>query len=177
MSEGNELPRSVLFKNLIADKPWLYIIARFIKSYPGLTIEELKEASKLKIDVVKRGVWWLKKYGIIEEKNGKLFITREYSDIMESMIYNTCSIGDYTVLLLDKVYLVYLVRKGKIEYWSLPVDYYEKIKYYENITGGTYTPSEIASILGVDPGTARRVHLLIELLRQCKPSQTRGSRS
>jgi hypothetical protein len=160
-------PYSVLFKNTIREKPWLFIIAYYVYSYPGLSIEELKNTSGLKIDVVKRGVWWLRKVGVVEERNNKYYISTTYSKVLESTILNTCRLGDTLILLLDEVYIVYRVTSGRIQYWSIPLKYYEEIAYYERATSGSYTPSNIAQILGVDLGTAKKVHRLFDLIKKC----------
>jgi hypothetical protein len=67
---------------------------------------------------------------------------------LESKILNTCRLGDTLILLLDEVYIVYRVTSGRIQYWSIPLKYYEEIAYYERAASGSYTPSNIAQILG-----------------------------
>ena len=161
-------PPSVVLKNIIARSPWLYPLMRAIFSTPGLTIEELKDAMGLKMDVIKRGVWWLKKYGLIEEKEGKLYIAQRFSKPIEELSLNTCSLGDAMILLLDEVYIVYAIRERRIEYWSIPAKYCREILRYENMVGSSYTVRDIAHILNVDESTAKRVQLLLNLIRRCR---------
>jgi len=127
---------------------------------------------RLKMDVVKRGVWWLKKYGLIEEKEGKLYIAQRFSKPIEELSLNTCSLGDAMILLLDEVYIVYAIRERRIEYWSIPAKYCREILRYENMVGSSYTVRDIAHILDVDESTAKRVQLLLNLIRRCRFHQT-----
>lgn len=160
--------RSKVLKNMFATKPWLFITASNLYSSPGLTVEELRGITGLVMDVLKRSIWWLKKYGVVEEKNEKYFLKTEYVKPMEELRYNYCNLGRIHVLLLDKVYIVLTIREGRVYYWSLPAEYYEKLLYYERFTGCSYNAEEIAHILCVDRGTAKRVEKLKELLRLCK---------
>jgi hypothetical protein len=154
---------SAVFKWVIAEKPWLYVIAYYIYSYPGLTLEELREASKLRASVVKRGVWWLRKYSVVEERSGRLFIARGYAKILESLVTSTCRAGGAYVVLVDRVYIVFRSLGGKIEYWSLPADLYNKLYQQRSLTEQC-SPERVASTLRVSAGTARRLCLLLELL-------------
>lgn len=167
---GQEPLRSKILKNVFATKPWLFITASNLYSNPGLTMEELKEVTGLVMDVLKRSVWWLKKYGVVEEKDGKYFLGSEYVKPMEELRYNYCNLGKIHVLLLDKVYIMLAIREGRIRYWSLPAEYYEKLLYYERLTGYPYNIEEISYILRVDKSTAKRVEKLRELLKLCKTS-------
>ena len=167
MKNSNVSLESSVFRRVIAERPWLFIVARYIYSYPGLTLEELKEISGLKAEVVKRGVWWLKKYGVVEERNGKLFIPRSFAKIIESLIFNTCSTVDMHILLVDMVYIVFRIRGGKIEYWSLPAEYYEKISHYRDIAEFC-SPERVTSVLDVNLSTAKKICLLLSLLRKCR---------
>lgn len=172
MTKGveQELFHNKVLKNVFATKPWLFITASNLYSNPGLTVEELKEVTGFVMDVLKRSIWWLKKYGIVEEKSGKYFLKAEYVKPMEELRYNHCNLGKVHVVLLDKVYIVLAVREGRVHYWSLPAEYYEKLLYYERLTGYSYNTEEIAYILCVNKSTAKRVEKLRELLKLCKTS-------
>lgn len=165
---GPEVHFNKVFKNIIVTKPWLFIIAYSLYSNPGLTLEELKELTGLTINVLKRGVWWLKKYNIVEEKSNKYFFRTEYAKAMEDLRYGHCSLKSTHILLLDRVYIVLTIRDGRIHYWSLPAEYYEKLLYYEKLSGGSYSAEEIAYMLDVNIGTAKRVKKLRELLKLCR---------
>jgi len=158
-----------VFRRVIAERPWLFIVARYVHSYPGLTHEELKEVSGLKAEVVKRGVWWLKKYGVVEERNGKLFISRSYVNVLRSLITRTYVTSGAHILLLDKVIIVFQVKSGKIEYWSMPFEYYEKITEFREITESC-DPRRVVEVLKINIRTARKLCLLLRLLRECKSS-------
>jgi predicted transcriptional regulator len=165
-------PPGVVLKNIIARSPWLYPLMRAIFSTPGLTIEELKDTMGLKIDVIKRGVWWLKKYGLVEEKGGRLYIAQRFSKPIEELLLNTCSLGDTLILLLDEVYIVYIIRERRVEYWSIPAKYCREILRYENMVGSLYTIKDIAHILDVDESTAKLAQLLLNFIRKCRFHQT-----
>jgi hypothetical protein len=165
--ENNTVPKGVVFKWIIAKRPWLYIIAQNIYSYPGLTLEELREVSRLKASVIKRGVWWLKKYGVAEDRGGKLFIAKNYVKTLESLVLSTCSTGDVYLVLIDQVYIVLRIIGGKIEHWSLPANLYDKI-YRQRDLVEQCNPERVSSSLGVNLGTAKRLCTLVGLLRECR---------
>lgn len=164
----DEFKPIVYLKNILADKPWLFIIAYYVYTTPGLTIEELREIVELNTSVLKRGVWWLRKYGVVEEKNNKYYIRQEYRDPLGRLLLNHCGLRTIHILLLDQVYIVYYIRDGKIQYYSLPREYIDKLVYYERITGSGYTESDLVHLLGVSHGTARKILRLRELLGKCR---------
>ncbi|MEM0004584.1 MAG: hypothetical protein QXE10_00035 [Desulfurococcaceae archaeon] len=175
---SNEVSPSRLFKNMIALKPWLFITAYYVYSNPGSTVEDLRELTRLNMDTLKRGIWWLNKFGVIENRNDKYFVKQEYSKVIENMLFNYCNLGEKHVLQLDKVYIVFNIRNGRVNYWSLPLDYYEKLSYYEKITNGVFTDREVAYVLGVNIRTARKIVELKELLEKCGINhQTHGEKS
>jgi len=138
-------------------------------SYPGLTVEDLRGVIGLKTSVIKRGLWWLKKHGVVEEKNGKLFISRGYVNVLRPVILRTCSTGSAHVLLLDKVIVVFQVRSGKIDYWSMPLKYYEEITRLKDVAENCI-PEKVANILKVNVGSAKKLCLLLGLMRECRSS-------
>ncbi|MEM4489825.1 MAG: hypothetical protein QW816_01290 [Desulfurococcaceae archaeon] len=171
---GSELSPSTVFKNMIAAKPWLFIIAYYIYSHQGSTVEELRESTGLNTNTLKRGIWWLNKYNVIECRNEKYFIKPEYVKVVENLLYDHCNLKRIHLLKLDKVFIVLTVRNGRIDYWSLPVDYVEKLSFYEEITSSEFLDREIANILGVDIKTARKITRLRELQKACRSNhQTR----
>ncbi|MEM0001065.1 MAG: hypothetical protein QXY82_07090 [Desulfurococcaceae archaeon] len=175
--EAEHLPfRSRVLKSVFAARPWLFITASSLYSNPGLAMEDLKELTGLVMDALKRSIWWLKKYSVIEEKGGRYFLKTEYMKAMEELHRDHCNLGGVHVLLLDRVYVVLTVRKGRVHYWSLPAEYYEKLLYYEVLTDHPYSVEEIASILRVDESTAKKVERLRELLKHCKTTLSSAGR-
>lgn len=163
-------PTRVL-KNIVASKPWLLAIINAIYSNPGLTLEKLREVTGLVMGVLRRGVWWLTKYGVVEIKNNKVFVRAEYIKAVEELKYNYyCNMKNTHIVLLDKVYVVLIIRDGHLKYWSLPVEYYEKLTNYERTLGRILSESEVAHALGVSAGTAKKLIELKKLLEACKTS-------
>jgi len=160
--------RAQVLKNVIANKPWLYVILQAIYSYRGLSIEELREIVGLAKNVVERGLWWLNKYGLIEGRNGKFSLKPDYIKAFEEFLFKQCNLKNMHIIVLDEVYIVIYIKDRKVHYWSLPRKLYEEILQYEKLSGGEYSVSEISHILNIDIGTAKKILKLRALLKKCR---------
>ena len=165
---------SNLVKRVVLAKPWLLVVMQALLSYPGLSVEELHSAVGLSMEVVKRAVWWLKKFGIVEEKtfeekSTKLFVKKDFSKPLQELLYHYCKAGNKHLVLVDDIYIVVEVKgPKKLLYWSIPRKLYEELVYYERLAGAKLKPGDIAQIMDVQPGVAQRLFKLRGIVEECK---------
>jgi hypothetical protein len=74
---------------LLTRRPWLIPFIYHVYSLQGATLDELRELLGLKTSVIKRGLWWLIKHGIIERSGDKYVVSRDYSSIVGELIMNS----------------------------------------------------------------------------------------
>lgn len=163
---------SELLKRVVVELPWLLVVIIALNSYSGLTAEELSEALKLSVKVVKRAVWWLKKFKIVDEKSGKLFISKDFTKAVEELLYSYCNLGSTHVVQVDNVFIIIHVRNSRnIYYWYTRKGLYEKLLEMEKFAGTILNESEVASLLSIPVSEAAKLIKLRRLLEKCRSSQ------
>ncbi|MEM0326859.1 MAG: hypothetical protein QW733_07515 [Desulfurococcaceae archaeon] len=167
--KSTDVSPGTLLKRTLISKPWLFVVLSALFSYKGLTTEELREITGLSNEVVKRALWWLRKLGIIEERNNKLYVKQEFYRPLEKLLYNYCRVDRTIVLDVEDVYLVIQVKSTReVVTWSIQKSMYEKLLEAEKFTGSPLDAESIARVLGVPVNTASRLAKLRNLLEECR---------
>ncbi|RLG80604.1 MAG: hypothetical protein DRO13_03360 [Thermoprotei archaeon] len=113
--------------NILTSRPWLLPFIYHIYSLQGVKLIELKTLLGLKTAVVKRGLWWLIKSGIVEKKGEKYVISQQHTKHLAKLMLAACTTGRRYVVKIGKVYLVAVVRKSRITAYSVPEDALNKL--------------------------------------------------
>ncbi|MEM4441184.1 MAG: hypothetical protein QXS14_06960 [Desulfurococcaceae archaeon] len=167
--KSTDVSPGTLLKRALIGKPWLFVVLSALFSYKGLTTDELREVTGLSNEVVKRALWWLRKLGIVEERNNKLYVKQEFYRPLEKLLYNYCRVDRTIVLDVEDVYLVIQVKSTReVVTWSIQKSMYEKLVEAEKFAGSPLDAANIARVLGVPVNTASRLAKLRNLLEECR---------
>lgn len=150
-------------------KPWLFVVLQPLFSYKGLTLEELREVTGLSMEVLKRGLWWLKKLGILEERNGKFYVKSEFYKHLEELLLSYCRVNGIHLLLIDNTYIVIRVKNPRsIYHWAIQKSLFNSLVEVEKFAGTRLSVGEISNTLGVSLGVATRLSKLRTLVEKCR---------
>ncbi|WP_042666722.1 hypothetical protein [Desulfurococcus amylolyticus] len=164
--KGVARPGKILYSFIISN-PWLYPFIYAIYSTQGASIEELRSIIDLRMQLVKRALWWLVKSGIVEEKGGRFYIRREYMDYVNELKLSTCILKDTYILRVKDAHIVVAVRNGRIIHWAVPSELYDKVVELEKNTNVVFTSGEVSQALAIDIGTATKLVKLRRLIKEC----------
>lgn len=152
---------------LITRRPWLIPFIYYIYTYSGLTLQELKELTGLRTQIIKRAIWWLTKNNIVEKRGEKYVIKEEYSKHVSELLFNYCSTGKTHVLRIGKTFFVVIIRKTRISTYTVPQDLYSKLTEYESNVQTEFQPKDLAEALNIPIRLAHRVIALRKTLQEC----------
>ncbi len=153
---------------LITRRPWLTPFIIEIHSLGGTTIGELRELLGVRTPIIKRALWWLQKYGVVEKSGEKYVINLEYRPVMDELKLQLCKQGRVYVLKLGATYFVITLRRTKITSYTAPEKLIEKLdELTTNAGGAEFTPKDLVDTLGIPYKLANRVVKTYKLLRAC----------
>ena len=118
--DGSEVPSDSLVLRIVREKPWLLLVlSRILDIGSGMfTATEVAEALGLNSYIVQRALWWLKKYGVVEEVSGTVprkYRLKSIEDPRLSEIRQfkwVC--GNTTALMVSDIYVVLINRGSNI---------------------------------------------------------------
>ncbi len=148
-------------------RTWLMPLIYYIYTYSGLTFEELKELTNLRSRVLRRALWWLKKYGVVEESGQKYIISTEYADAVRELTLRYCIVDKKHMFQLGKTYFVVSIKRSRITSYTVPVDLVQKLHELEENIDSEFKPLHLAQALNIPLNLARRVVNTYRLLREC----------
>ena len=118
--------RSVV-ASLIARKPWVLPILYHIYSLGEVEYRELREILGLRSPILKRGIWWLVKYGVVERIDDKIRVSKDYRSVLDSLFLNRCIHRNNYVFRIGETYVILSVKKTKVSVYTLPAGILEKL--------------------------------------------------
>ena len=160
-------PRGILLA-LITKKPWLLPFIYYIHSYSGLQLNELRELMNLKTLIIRRALWWLTKYGIVEKSGEKYVITEKYRKILDELLLNYCTTGKVHVLKIGKTYFVAIVKRTRISTYTVPSDILDKLIEMETNVQMEFTAKDLSDALGIPFNLAQKTLKLKQVLSECR---------
>ncbi|WFO75680.1 hypothetical protein J4526_02040 [Desulfurococcaceae archaeon MEX13E-LK6-19] len=149
-------------------KPWLIPLIYTIYSLGGSAkLEEIKEILSLRSIVLKRGLWWLQKFGIATRKNDKVVMDPEYKKVLDELFMDICKTRNYYILKFGATYLVVSVKRTRISSYTVPAQLVEELAKMVNNVSAEFTPKDLAEAMGIPPKLAYRVVKTRKLLIEC----------
>ena len=153
---------------LITRRPWLTPFIAEIHSLGGTSIGELRELLGVRTPIIKRALWWLQKYGVVEKSGEKYVISQEYRPVVDELKLQLCKQGRVYVLKLGATYFVIAMRRTKITSYTVPEKLIEKLdELTTNAGGAEFTPKDLVDTLSIPYKLASRVVKTYKLLRAC----------
>ena len=150
---------------LLTNKPWLIPFLYHIYSLQGVTLNELKEILGLRTSVIKRGLWWLTRNGVVEKTGDKYVINREYVKHVEEIMMTSCITGKEYVVKIGKTYFVAIVRKTRITAYTVPEEIFTD---FLNRKLENRTVKDVAAETGYPERLVARVLKLYTILETCR---------
>ena len=103
-------------KRIVVERPWILLVLLKALDMGGgsFTARDIAEALGLNTYVVQRALWWLKKYGFVEEVSGT--VPRRYrlksvsDEALNEMRTFRWVCGNTTVVRIGDLYVVFIVR-------------------------------------------------------------------
>ncbi len=167
MDEAKPTPRSIL-AYIATRRTWLIPLIYYIYSYSGLTLEELREITGLRSKILRRALWWLKKYNIVEVTGEKFILKPEYSKLFTELILDYCITGRKHLFRLGKTLFIVAIRKNRVSVSTVPIDLVNELRNLEENIQGEYKPVDLAHALNIPLNLARRVVQAKKLLDECR---------
>lgn len=168
MVEREPSAREILV-HIASKQTWLVPILYYIYSYGGLKLQELREIMGTRTRVVKRGLWWLTKYGVIERTGEKYVFNPEFREAFTKLIWmDYCVVGSRHLFKIGKTIFVVKVSPTRITSYTVPAGLLDKLKSLEENIEAKYTPLEASQALGIPLKLARRLTKVHNLLKECR---------
>lgn len=150
-SKGSKSYRVI---ELLYEKPWILpFIITMLTENRYFTAKEIAEAWGTRTSIVKRGLWWLIKYGLAEKlirEVTKYKLKEGVIPSLEELLREYWVSGNRLVIKRGRIYFVITVRKRKVLVRNVDEDTVKKVK--EAFT--TYKEeglSVIAQTIGLHP--------------------------
>lgn len=167
------LPAGSLLKRVLLAKPWLLIVLVPLYGYRGMSVEDLHTLTGLSTEVIKRALWWLKKFGVVEERGEKFYVRTEYYRVLDELMISYCRAGDSHLVVIEGNYIVVQVKSSKeISYWSISEALYLKLLESEKFAGSSLSTQDIAKTLQIPLSTSVKLVKLRELVAKCREHQS-----
>jgi len=162
----NKINRGLII-DLLTKRTWLLPFIYYIHSYQGLTLDELRELTGVRTQVIKRALWWLRKYGVIEQCGEKYIITEDARPIIDEFLLDYCTTGKHHILKTGSTYFVAIIRRTRITAYTIPAQYIEELKKMEENVQTEFTAEDLANTLGIPRNLAHRITYLRKILKEC----------
>ena len=163
-----EPSRKEIIVFIASKRPWLIPILYTLYSAGSADIQELKEILGVRSTIVKRGLWWLTKYGVVEKSGEKYIVSKDYRPILDEMFLDMCRTRHYYILRFGATYLVIVVKKTRITSYTVPVKLVNELARMEENVGTQFTVIDFAQAANIPPKLASRVVRVRRLLLECK---------
>lgn len=166
---SREPTKKDILAHILSKRAWIIPILYHIYSLGGAKISELRKILGLKTMVLKRAVWWLTKYGLIEKSGEEKYVlSKDYRGIIEELFMSMCRTGRYYIIRYGATYVVITVKKTRISSYTVPSKLLEQLIKLEEQVGSSFTHIDLANSLNIPPKLAYRVVKLRNLLKECK---------
>ena len=99
--------------------PWTLVFLVKLKDLGGeASASEIAKEISVKSPIVKRAMWWLRKYGFVEEVSDveprRFRLRTEAYRFIEKLVVNMWVKGNTTVILWGRTYYVFIVRESRV---------------------------------------------------------------
>ncbi len=153
---------------VLTRRPWLIPFIYEIHGLGGASISELRESLSIRTPIIKRALWWLQKYGVIDRSGDKYVIEQDYRPLIDELKLQLCRHNREYVLKLGATYFVIILRRTRITSYSVPEELVNRLEELITNAGGTeFTPKDLADALSIPYKLASRVVKTYRLLRKC----------
>ncbi len=177
MSEISEKLSESKILRIAFEKPWLLLILDKVLDLSGekFTARDIAETLGLKSYIVQRALWWLRKYGFVEEHRDT--IPRRYSvktiddPLIEKLKTNRWICGNTTVYRLNSIYVVLINRGYEIIARLINRDIVDSLKELNE-----RDPEKLKEITGHDIATIKTALRVIDTV-MCKRREDQQSKS
>ncbi len=119
---------------IVAERPWiLYVLMALLDMGSGeFTAKDISEALGVRSYVVQRALWWLKKYGFVEEIPGTNPRRYKLKSVEDPRLANLrgprWKCGNTTVIRIGKLYIAFINRVNNVVTRVVPEEVVECIK-------------------------------------------------
>ena len=163
---GADRPSEGPVLRIIRERPWILLILAKVLDLGGgtFTATEIAESLGVRSYIVQRALWWLKKYGFVEEIAGtvpKKYRLKSVEDPRVSDIRQfrwVC--GNTVVLMVSDLYIVLINRGDDIVARVIPKQLVENVQKVLQSIGDRSDVNELSKALNLVPSivaTALRV--------------------
>ena len=163
---GADRPSEGPVLRIIRERPWILLILAKVLDLGGgtFTATEIAESLGVRSYIVQRALWWLKKYGFVEEIAGtvpKKYRLKSVEDPRVSDIRQfrwVC--GNTVVLMVSDLYIVLINRGDDIVARVIPKQLVENVQKVLQSIGDRRDVNELSKALNLVPSivaTALRV--------------------
>lgn len=157
-----------LLATIITRKPWLIPILYTIHSLGGsLKITEIRETLGIRSAILKRGLWWLQKFGLIEKSDDKVVINSDCRIALDKLFFDICRTRNYFIIKHGSVYVVISVKKTRIAAYTMPVQIIEELNKLSRDVGAEFSAKDFSKALSIPPKLAYRAVKTRRLLLEC----------
>jgi len=99
--------------------PWTLVFLIKLKDLGGeASASEIAKETGVRSPIVKRAMWWLRKYGFVEEvpdvEPRRFKLKTEAYRFIEKLVVNMWVKGNTTVILWGRTYYVFIVRESRV---------------------------------------------------------------
>ena len=168
MKTVREPTRMDILVLLVTRRAWVLPILSAISTLGGASVRELREELGVRTPIVRRGLWWLSKYGIIEKTGDKYVITDDYREAVDTVLHEYCHVGNQYVYRIGATYIYVHVKKTRVHAYTAPEKYIADLMRLEEEGGGVFSALDYSMTRGLPIKLARRVVRIRELLRVCR---------
>jgi len=125
----------MLLDKVLSKCPWTLVLLFKLKDLGGeATAFEIAKELGVRTYVVKRGMWWLKKFKAVEEDASvepkKFRITVEAIRALEKIILNRWVKGNTIAILHGNMYYVFICRSKGIVVKTVPKEIVDNVRLY-----------------------------------------------
>lgn len=153
---------------LVTRRAWVLPILSIITGLGGATAREIRGELGVRAPIVKRGLWWLSKYGVVEKSGDKYVVSTDYRDAVERVLRDHCHVGNQYVYRIGATYIYVHVKKNRVHSYTAPEKYVAELIRLEDEGGGVFSALDYSMATGLPIKLARRVVRIRELLRICR---------
>ena len=174
-ASGVDMASEGLVLRIVRERPWILLILAKVLDLGGgrFTATEIAESLGVRSYIVQRALWWLKKYGFIEEVAGtvpKKYRLKSVEDPRISDIRQfrwVC--GNTTVFMISDLYVVLINRGNDIIARVVPRELVENVRNALQSIGDKRDINELSKALNLAPPIVAIVLRILDTLF-CKKS-------
>lgn len=124
-----------MLEKILSTCPWTIVLLFKLKDLGGeATALEVAKGLGIRTYIVKRGMWWLKKFKAVEEdvkvEPKKFKITTEAIHAIDRIFLNKWVKGNTTVILYGDIFYIFICRSKEIVVKTVPREVVDTIRLH-----------------------------------------------